>query len=592
MTQSDRRKKTAFDFDMETEPSDGDESDESNTDRNLFIETDVDQSTDSDEEPAAASAKDKENTPCRNMQRVLRNTPSRMAKSITKKDTPMKRLGLESAKFDTNTPNTRALRRRNAINNALKKLEDEADSDESDAFIEFTSESESEADASGDENATPRRSKRASTTTPSKSVVKHSLPSAVRRVKQDSSDSESGMDDEKNVSGDESDTDATRAQIVMKRRTHQDYFQHQYEVNHLKTSNNTLADLNIPLLELKQYHDLLSQVPEKHVRERKELLKRYERQFDQWNFELVAGYSLLFYGVGDKRALLQKFVEEHCSVRQDHVITINGVFPGLSLRDVFVRVLSGVLGDTGEAYGSPVALAEAIGTLMSQTPQQRMFFLVHSLDGPPLRSAVSQQALAKLATFHNVHVIASVDHLSATLLWDNQMASQFQFVHHDLTTYEPFETEWLLSSIGNEASSILSCLNVGGFVKNVNGSQAMGDVRGMVFVLRSLTKNARDIFKVLIEHQLDQLSNNDQDADGTEDEDAMEHEEELGMTYQTFYRACYEKFLTASDMSFRVQLTEFRDHAMVVTRSNEDGNETFQIPLDSRGLMSLLEELI
>jgi Origin recognition complex subunit 2 len=58
-----------------------------------------------------------------------------------------------------------------------------------------------------------------------------------------------------------------------------------------------------------------------------------------------------------------------------------------------------------------------------------------------LRNAEAQAALAGLAACPNVMLMASIDHLSAPLLWDKQTASRFNWLWHDVTTYERYSVE-------------------------------------------------------------------------------------------------------------------------------------------------------
>jgi origin recognition complex subunit 2 len=372
------------------------------------------------------------------------------------------------------------------------------------------------------------------------------------------------------------------------------FFDRQARRHHLKTSDTTLADLNLPHLELKEYHEVLAKLPQKHAAEKKQLVRHYTRFFDQWLFELLAGFNLMFYGLGEKRQLLQEFVERQCVTSSDHLIVVNGVFPGLSIRDLLTRIQQEVMDDEDEDADEEsreiqstgvVGTAERIAKYFSQGPA-RLFLVVHTLDGPPLRNIITQQVLSVLAQAKYIHLIASIDHLNAGILWDETVSSRFAFVYHDLTTFQYHDTEWLLSAIGNSASTVLGFLNVEGFVKGGKAQRAgsAADIRGLLFELRSLTRNAQEIFRLMVEHQLSQSAPN------ASDNENAPREADLGWTYHQFYQASYERFLTASDLNFRTQLTEFKDHDMIRSRINDDGHEQFSIPLSSQGLTTLLDE--
>merc|ERR1712176_1244204 len=85
----------------------------------------------------------------------------------------------------------------------------------------------------------------------------------------------------------------------------------------------------------------------------------------------------------------------------------------------------------------------------------------------------------------------------------------------------------------------------------------------MTHVQRSLTPNARGIFKLLATFQ---------------QESGPDFQ---GITFQDFYMKCREKFLVNSDATLRTQLTEFKDHMLIKTR-HVDGSEVLYIPVEPK----------
>ena len=153
-----------------------------------------------------------------------------------------------------------------------------------------------------------------------------------------------------------------------------------------------------------------------------------------------------------------------------------------------------------------------------------------------------------------VHLIASVDHVNAPLLWSKREAARFNWVWRRATTFAPYATETsfaaqLLASRGEERH-----------------------VRGAANVLRSLTSNARDIFRVLAEYQL-------------------VNPEEKGMGFHAFYTECRSQFLATSEVTLRSHLTEFVDHELTRTRKGADGEDVVHAPFESDVLAQLLKEI-
>jgi len=65
-----------------------------------------------------------------------------------------------------------------------------------------------------------------------------------------------------------------------------------------------------------------------------------------------------------------------------------------------------------------------------------------------------------------------------------------------------------------------------------------------------------------------------------------------GVSFMELYRLARAEFLVASDLALRAQLTEFRDHQLVLSkRSGGDGGEYLTIPLDRPTLQAFMESV-
>lgn len=58
---------------------------------------------------------------------------------------------------------------------------------------------------------------------------------------------------------------------------------------------------------------------------------------------------------------------------------------------------------------------EVIEKILSNNPDDRLYLIIHNIDGIMLRSSKAQNVLASLAAIPNIRVIASVDHINAPL---------------------------------------------------------------------------------------------------------------------------------------------------------------------------------
>lgn len=191
------------------------------------------------------------------------------------------------------------------------------------------------------------------------------------------------------------------------------------------TSNHTLSRLAEPRLSQDAMQTLLSGRGGDHAEERASLLADLELQFPRWLTLLRHGFSVLLHGLGSKRELLER-LRQRWLRRRPHLV-VCGYHPALTTRQLLQTLLEEVLG-VSAAVGRPEAQLEAVVRRFSGTGKDRLFLLVHSLDGPMLRPERTQHMLSRLAQAPRVHLIATIDHINAPLIWDQQKLAQFNFI--------------------------------------------------------------------------------------------------------------------------------------------------------------------
>ncbi|KAG0000918.1 Origin recognition complex subunit 2 [Entomortierella chlamydospora] len=342
------------------------------------------------------------------------------------------------------------------------------------------------------------------------------------------------------------------------------YFQDLYQKS--KTSNNTLSKL--PTLEHADFIQAIKRAPAKHAKEMEMLMLLYEEQFPQWYFELMSGFNLLIYGYGSKRSLLTKFAT---SILTDApLIIVNGYFPTLTIKEILDKINTAAL-----QYSGPVGtLQEQIALIHAYFTQpdrsvKKLYLLIHNIDGSSLRSEKIQSALSLLASCPQIHLIASMDHINANILWDTVKSARFRWVWHELTTFRPYMTET-------------------SFENSIMVRQGELGPRGIQFVLASLTSNGKGLFRILAEHQ---IQTERESAAGGVSGAASKNYMDWGMAYNTLFKKCQENFLVSNAVTFRTQLTEFRDHRIVQSKKGADGVEILFIPLSGNILEGILDKM-
>ncbi|XP_035491793.2 origin recognition complex subunit 2 [Scophthalmus maximus] len=318
------------------------------------------------------------------------------------------------------------------------------------------------------------------------------------------------------------------------------------------TSDRTLERLHTPKIDRETLVQLLAGKPSCYAEEIQQLHRKHAKHFSKWMLQLQLGFSVLVYGLGSKKALLEDFRVSHLA--QEIHLVVNGFFPSITLKSILNALTCEILEHQG-SFRTPSDQIQFIAQTLKDSPDLHVYLLIHNIDGPMLRGEKTQSALGQLASLHNLHLVASLDHINAPLVWDQFKQSQFNWLWWECVTFQHYAEE---TSYENS------------LLVQQTGALALSS---LTHVLRSLTPNARGIFKLLVKFQLENKDNPSY----------------TGLSFQDFYQRCREAFLVNSDLTLRTQLTEFRDHKLIRTRKGADGVECLTVAVDPGTLIDFLE---
>ncbi len=358
-----------------------------------------------------------------------------------------------------------------------------------------------------------------------------------------------------------------------------------------RTSDRTLARLKTPRLSPEDMARLTSEAGLRFESRISALMDEYRGKFDKWEALLREDFSIVCFGLGSKRRLLQDFHSRRLS--GETCVVVNGFFPALTLRHLLAAIADDVL-EMSAGAAAPSApgsggtdqldsICGALDEWGAEEGGRRLFLLVHNIDGPMLRNERSQSALARLAAHPRVGLVCSVDHINAPLIWDQRKLTDFNFAWFDSTTFLPYTEETRFGVDGSSSSSLLAPSSLFGGA----GGGGVLALNSLLHVFASLNTNAREIYLRLVRHQLDSSSSDEHTT--ADDGDAGDGDAGEGLSFGELYRRCREAFLVNSDLTLRAQLTEFRDHRLVATRKAADGVEYLSIPLPRATLLDFLE---
>ncbi|XP_061746069.1 origin recognition complex subunit 2 [Nerophis ophidion] len=318
------------------------------------------------------------------------------------------------------------------------------------------------------------------------------------------------------------------------------------------TSDRTLQRLHTPKLDRETLVQLLEGKPSCYLAEIQQLHDKHKQHFSKWMLQLQLGFSVLLYGLGSKKFLLEDFRLSYLS--QHMHLVVNGFFPSITLKSILNALTCDILEHQG-SFRTPSDQIQYISRALRESPDRHIYLLINNIDGPMLRGEKTQSALGQLASLPNVHLVATIDHINAPLVWDQFKQSQFNWLWWECVTFQHYAEE---TSYENS------------LLVQQTGALALSS---LTHVLRSLTPNARGIFKLLVEFQLENKDNPSY----------------TGLSFQDFYQRCRESFLVNSDLTLRTQLTEFRDHKLIRTRKGVDGVECLLVAVPASTLMDYLE---
>jgi len=323
-----------------------------------------------------------------------------------------------------------------------------------------------------------------------------------------------------------------------------------FEAQHCRvvTSDKTLSKQNLPRLTEEEVNKLLDKWKQRYQTEIFEMKEDNKTYFTKWLSLLHRGYNIVTYGLGSKKSLLQEFREAYF-VNSDCLV-VNGYFPSLTVKSI----LNGISDDILDIEGSFSSTNEQIQAIHAAV-EDDIYVIVHNIDGPMLRNDKAQSCLAQLVNHPQMHLICSIDHINAPLIWDQFKLANYNFIWFDCTTFVPYKEEAAGESV---------------MVKATGGLQ----LASITHVLAALTPNAKRIFMVLAKHQI-------------------EHQDSqyVGIAFMQLYTYCRNDFLVTSDLELKAQLTEFRDHKLISSKRGSDGAEYLIIPIDKPTLDAFIQTL-
>ena len=370
----------------------------------------------------------------------------------------------------------------------------------------------------------------------------------------------------------------------------------------VQTSSNVYSQL-VPSLSAEEYSNAIGSISKALEPIQPALLngEHCQNLFSRYICELNEGFNILCYGLGSKRRILNQFATTYCS-KQGHVVIGNGFQPDFNLKDLLSAVenIPAI-----KKLDWPSTTVEKQGRRIYDffaQPSQKshLYIIIHNIDAAPLRTARSKSILALVAHNPRIHIIASIDHLNAPLLWSSSEifsrkpdqvnpdaipSRGFSWLWHDLTTLAAYDFELAFAD-----RSSLSGAHVNGARRKTDAiaaqnSTAMSETAAF-HILASVNIKSQKLFTLLGNKQLEAMEYGD-DVNG-----ASNDLQQFGMAYNLLFSLARENFLATNESAFRSLQVEFKDHGLFLsTPSSGVGGEIVWIPLRKERLVNVLASL-
>ncbi|KAF9256834.1 origin recognition complex subunit 2 [Marasmius fiardii PR-910] len=335
--------------------------------------------------------------------------------------------------------------------------------------------------------------------------------------------------------------------------------------------------------------------------------------FSRLVLQLKAKFNILCYGYGSKRHLINQFAVERCA-KMGHVVVVNGFHPDCGgVKEVVRSIENNVTGLSSLPLPSGSSSIDLQiqricqfytgDSAHSKTKKRRhLYIVIHNVDSNTLRSVKSQSLLSTLASSPGIHLIASVDHINAPLIWSSSQLSSrgshtdsfspfskgFNWIWTDLTTLAPYDFELTFAdrtSISG-AHDVTSRKNANSLATSL--ANAAVSETAALHVLASVTEKAKRLFALMGGEQLKSMREAASQESGATSDDSYWHQ--FAITYSALTDMARNEFLATNDTQLRALLGEFRDHNLIVGSQGGSAGELLWIPARKDRLEKILEK--
>ncbi|CAL2032979.1 CBN-ORC-2 protein [Caenorhabditis brenneri] len=285
--------------------------------------------------------------------------------------------------------------------------------------------------------------------------------------------------------------------------------------------------------------------------------ERYEKlleslendEFSKWKLYLATGFNILLHGVGSKREILDKLEKE---LKEYTYMRIDARKEGVNIKALLNSINENMRLNRSQKRGE--STANWAMSIRKQLAGQQIILMIDNIESPDWRN--DQEALCELLENKDtVKLIATVDHIYSTFIWNSRQLSTLSFVHITVNTFKIPLDELLTGE-----SRLLGL--------DARSNQSTHTLSSLDAFWKSLAVNSQKLFRLFFQKYF---------------------ETKKPVKFWDLFNAAKDDFIASTDAALRTQLVEFKDHRVLRWTRGDDGNDQLSGMVELKLITEFLE---
>lgn len=328
----------------------------------------------------------------------------------------------------------------------------------------------------------------------------------------------------------------------------------------------------------------------------KNMFPNFKKKYTQFTLELMAGKSLCFYGLGNKKVIvldfcywfIEKMNKEVYNKERVELCVIDGLTVPSRYNSLYANVKAFLGVDPFQIVAFEKTLHKEKKQLWGDhalreleilikfynycknsddpnTQRQadiKLVLLIHNADSEMFRKPSYKKFMSVLARVPVIKLIFTVDGVKYPLSVDKSLRDDLNVAMHPLTTLKPYDVEGLINQSDRDRFYALfdtlftTASGNSGPKRNtklVKGPSVYDTKSGLANIFASISKKNLKIFKLLMQNILERKKavNNKQSKS-------------YRVPFRDFLATCQQHLLASNEMTLRTALIEFTTHSLCI----------------------------